>query len=91
MLSGTLWEQPFMSYDLRVNGAVNTVGSADVRSQRRQDLIVISRTGTFRKEADLPRSPAWEKVRMGEPSVWSHPHPAFPPRRETAMWAIIVS
>ena len=50
MLSGTSWGQPFESYDLRVNGAVITVVSADLRGHRRQDLIVISRTGTFPKE-----------------------------------------
>jgi hypothetical protein len=51
LLSGISWGQPFTSYDLRVNGAVITVVSADLRGQRRQDLIVISRTGTFPKEA----------------------------------------
>jgi FG-GAP-like repeat len=44
------WGQPFASYDLRVNGSVITVMSAHLRSPRHQDLIVISRTGTFPKE-----------------------------------------
>jgi VCBS repeat protein len=46
----TSWGEPFASYDLRVNGAIITVLAADLRGQRRQDLIVISRTGTFPKE-----------------------------------------
>jgi hypothetical protein len=50
MFLGTASGQPFASYDLRVNGAVITVLAADLRGQRHQDLLVISRTGTFPKE-----------------------------------------
>jgi FG-GAP-like repeat len=50
-LAATSWGQPFATYDLRVNGAIITVMAADLRGHRRQDLIVISRTGTFPKEA----------------------------------------
>jgi FG-GAP-like repeat len=50
ILADASWGQPFASYDLRVNGAIITVLAADLRGQRRQDLIVISRTGTFPKE-----------------------------------------
>jgi FG-GAP-like repeat len=56
ILPNTAWGQPFAGYDLRVNGAVITVLSADLRGQRRQDLIVISRTGTF------PRDMRWISV-----------------------------
>ena len=51
MLADISWAQPFATYDLRVNGAIVTVVAADLRGHRRQDLIVISRTGTFPKEA----------------------------------------
>jgi hypothetical protein len=44
------WGQPFVTYDLRVNGAIITVIAADLRGQQRQDLIVISRTGVFPNE-----------------------------------------
>jgi FG-GAP-like repeat len=50
MLADILWGQPFATYDLRVNGAIITVIAADLRGHRRQDLMVISRTGTFPKE-----------------------------------------
>jgi hypothetical protein len=51
LLAATAWGQPFTTYDLRVNGAIITVIAADLRGDRRQDLVVISRTGTFPKEA----------------------------------------
>jgi len=51
MLTDTSWGQPFATYDLRVNGAIITVIAADLRGHRRQDLLVISRTGTFPNEA----------------------------------------
>lgn len=51
MLADISWALPFATYDLRVNGAIVTVVAADLRGHRRQDLIVISRTGTFPKEA----------------------------------------
>src|SRR5262245_57201450 len=41
---------PLVTYDLRVNGAIITVITADLRGQQRQDLIVISRTGVFPNE-----------------------------------------
>ena len=50
VLAETSWGQPFATYDLRVNGAVVTVAAADLHGQQRQDLMVISRTGTFPKE-----------------------------------------
>jgi hypothetical protein len=51
LVAVTSWGQPFAPYDLRVNGAIITVIAADLRGHRRQDLIVISRTGTFPREA----------------------------------------
>jgi hypothetical protein len=50
MLANTAWSQPFASYDLRVNGTIISMIAADLRGERRQDLMVISRTGTFPKE-----------------------------------------
>ncbi len=50
ILSGTACGQSFTSHDLRVNGAVITVIPADLRGHRGQDLVVISRTGTFPNE-----------------------------------------
>jgi hypothetical protein len=65
----TSWGQPFTTYDLRVNGAVITVIPADLRSPRRQDLIVISRTGTF------PREVRWVSVFWQQEGGRFNPHP----------------
>jgi hypothetical protein len=50
VLAEVAWGQPFAAYELRVNGAIVTVIPAELRSHRRQDLVVLSRTGTFPNE-----------------------------------------
>jgi hypothetical protein len=50
-LPGIAWGQPFTMTDLRVNGIVISVIPAELRRPQRHDLIVVSRTGTFPKEA----------------------------------------
>ena len=69
MLVNTSWGQPFVTYDLRVNGAIITVIAADLRGHRRQDLIVISRTGTFPNEA------RWVSVFWQQEGGRFNPHP----------------
>jgi hypothetical protein len=69
MLADTSWGQPFASHDLRVNGSIITVITADLRGHRRQDLIVISRTGTFPKEA------RWVSVFWHQAGGRFNPHP----------------
>jgi hypothetical protein len=69
ILSDTAWGQAFTSYDLRVNGAVITVIPADLRGHRRQDLMVISRTGTFPKEV------RWISVFWQQEGGGFKPHP----------------
>jgi hypothetical protein len=69
MLADTSWGQPFATYDLRVNGAIITIIAADLRGHRRQDLIVISRTGTFPKEA------RWVSVFWQQERGRFNPHP----------------
>jgi hypothetical protein len=69
MLVGSAWGQPFVSYDLRVNGAIITVVAADLRGHRRQDLMVISRTGMFPKEA------RWVSVFWQQEGGRFNPHP----------------
>src|SRR5919106_2379720 len=69
MLADISWAQPFATYDLRVNGAIVTVVAADLRGHRRQDLIVISRTGTFPKEA------RWVSVFWQQEGGRFAPHP----------------
>jgi FG-GAP-like repeat len=69
MLTGTSWGQPFATYDLRVNGAIVTVIAADLRGGRHQDLLVISRTGTFPKEA------RWVSVFWQQEGRRFNPHP----------------
>jgi FG-GAP-like repeat len=61
--------QPFASYDLRVNGGIITVMGADLRGHRRQDLMVISRTGTF------PREARWVSVFWQQEGGRFNPHP----------------
>jgi VCBS repeat protein len=69
MRSGISWGTPLAGYDLRVNGAVITVVSAELRTHRHQDLIVISRTGTFPQEA------RWVSVFWQQEGGRFHPHP----------------
>jgi len=69
VLADTSWGQPFATYDLRVNGAIITVITADLRGHRRQDLIVISRTGTFPKEV------RWVSVFWQQEGGRFNPHP----------------
>jgi hypothetical protein len=44
------WADPFAIHDLRVNGRVITVIAAELRQNRREDLIVLSKTGMFPQE-----------------------------------------
>ena len=53
VLTTTAWAQPFNLYDLRVNGSVISVIPANLRSVQQQDLLVISKTGTFPDEVRL--------------------------------------
>jgi hypothetical protein len=69
LLAGTSSATPFASYDLRVNGAVITVIPAELRTHRHQDLIVISRTGTFPQEA------RWVSVFWQQEGGRFNPHP----------------
>jgi hypothetical protein len=69
VLAHTSWGQPFITYDLRVNGAIITVIAADLTGQRRQDLIVISTTGTF------PREARWVSVFWQQEGGRFNPHP----------------
>jgi FG-GAP-like repeat len=69
VLAGSAWGQPFATNDLRVNGAIITVLAADIRGQRRQDLIVISRTGIFPKET------RWVSVFWQQEEGRFNPHP----------------
>jgi FG-GAP-like repeat len=41
------WAQSFAIYDLQVKGSVTSVMPADLNGDRRMDLVVISKTGTF--------------------------------------------
>ncbi|MBI3327367.1 MAG: VCBS repeat-containing protein [Nitrospinae bacterium] len=45
------WAQSFAMYDLRVDGRVLTLIPADLNRDRRPDLLVISKKGTFPQEA----------------------------------------
>jgi FG-GAP-like repeat len=63
------WGQQFASYDLRVTGAVITVIPAELHGQRGQDLLVISRTGTFPKEV------RWISVFWRQEGGGYNPHP----------------
>ena len=47
ILARASWGQPFAAHDLHVSGTVVTVIPANLRSPRQQDLVVISRVGTF--------------------------------------------
>jgi FG-GAP-like repeat len=69
ILPNMAWGQPFASYDLRVKGAVITVIAADLRGQRGQDLMVISRTGIFPKEV------RWISVFWLQEGGGYNPHP----------------
>jgi hypothetical protein len=62
------WGQSFVTYDLRVNGAIITVITADLRGSRRQDLVVISRTGSF------PREARWVSVFWQQEGGHFNPH-----------------
>jgi FG-GAP-like repeat len=68
-LAEMAWGQPFATYDLRVNGSVITVVPADLRGNRRQDLVVISTTGTF------PRQARWVSVFWQQEVGGFNPHP----------------
>jgi hypothetical protein len=68
-LAHPAWAELFASYDLRVNGAIVTVMAADLRGQRRQDLVVISRTGIFPKET------RWVSVFWQQQAGGFSPHP----------------
>ena len=69
VLAEGAWGQPFAAYDLRVNGAIVTVIPAELRSHRRQDLVVLSRTGTFPKEV------RWLSVFWQQEGGRFNPHP----------------
>src|SRR5262245_24055460 len=69
VLAHTSWAQSFASYDLRVNGAIINVIAADLRGHRRQDLMVISHTGTF------PQEVRWVSVFWQQEGGRFNPHP----------------
>jgi hypothetical protein len=69
ILAEISWGQPFETYDLRVNGAVITVIPANLRSSRQQDLVIISRSGTF------PEEVRWVSVFWQQEGGRFNPHP----------------
>ncbi|MBI3329323.1 MAG: VCBS repeat-containing protein [Nitrospinae bacterium] len=63
------WAQSFAMHDLRVDGRVITVIPADLNRDRRPDLLVISKKGTF------PHETRWASVFWQQEGGRFNPHP----------------